>query len=126
MFSGAHFLLYSIDPDADRAFIRDILGFHSVDVGGGWLIFALPPAELAVHPGSGDFVQTHADHSMAGVVLYLMCNDLQQAMARLAADNVVCSPPVEADWGISSTVRLPSGAHIGLYQPKHPLAIGRR
>src|SRR5262249_30704884 len=71
--TGAHFLLYSRNADADRAFLRDILGFQSVDAGGGWLIFGLPPAEIAVHPGSGEFEQTHAGHTIAGTALYLMC-----------------------------------------------------
>jgi hypothetical protein len=123
MFNGAHFLLYSTNADADRAFFRDVLGFGNVDVGEGWLIFALPPAELAVHPGGGEFVQAHADHSMAGVVLYLMCQDLQQAMNTLSAKKVACTPPMEAEWGTATSIRLPSGAHIGLYQPKHPTAI---
>src|SRR6185369_9721238 len=76
MIIGAHFLLYSKDPEADRAFFRDVLQFRAVDVGQGWLIFALPPAELGIHPSNGEFVQAHAEHPILGAVLYLMCDDL--------------------------------------------------
>ena len=73
MIIGAHFLLYSRDADADRQFLHDVLGFRGVDAGDGWLIFALPPAEIAVHPASRNFVQRHAEHELLGAVLYLMC-----------------------------------------------------
>ena len=76
MITGAHFLLYSKDPEADRAFLREILEFRAVDLGHGWLIFALPPAELAVHPSDANFVQKHAEHDLIGTTLYLMCDDL--------------------------------------------------
>ena len=124
MFSGAHFLLYSKEPEADRAFFRDVLGFRFVDVGHGWLIFALPPSELAVHPGDGTFAQMHADQPMLGSVLYLMCDDLQAVMKRLEGSKISCTPAVEADWGTATSVRLPSGGYIGLYQPKHQTAVG--
>jgi hypothetical protein len=124
MFTGAHFLLYSQDPDADRAFLRDILGFQSVDLGHNWLIFALPPAELAVHPATDNFVQKHADHAMMGAILYLMCDDLQATMKELVKRGVDCSAVVKAEWGSSTSLRLPSGGHIGLYQPTHLTAIG--
>jgi hypothetical protein len=123
--TGAHFLLYSNQPEADRAFFRDVLNFRAVDLGHGWLIFALPPAEIAVHPGSGDFAQVHADRRLAGVVLYLMCDDLSGMMRTLEARNVACGPVTRAEWGISTTVRLPSGLEIGLYQPLHETAIGK-
>jgi catechol 2,3-dioxygenase-like lactoylglutathione lyase family enzyme len=123
MIAGAHFLLYSRDPERDRPFFRDVLGFHAVDAGGGWLLFRLPPAELAVHPGSGDFVQRHADQDLLGGVLYLMCDDLRSAIRTLDAKGVACSSVLEADWGIATTVRLPSGGAIGLYQPSHPTAL---
>lgn len=123
MINGAHFLLYSKDPEADRAFFRDILQFKSVDVGGGWLIFALPPTEMGVHPGDGEFVQGHADHQLLGAVLYLMCDDLRSTIRWLEVKKVKCSPIVEAEWGITTTVPLPSGGEIGLYQPKHVTAI---
>jgi len=76
MITGVHLLLYSRDPEADRVFFRDVLGFQSVDAGEGWLIFALPPAEMGIHPGDGKFVEHHADHDLSGSVIYLMCDDL--------------------------------------------------
>jgi hypothetical protein len=121
--AGAHFLLYSKDPEADRAFFKTVLEFPSIDLGEGWLIFALPPAELAVHPGEGEFVQRHAEHAMLGTVLYLMCDDLASAIALLKSKGIACANPVEAEWGISTSVRLPSGGEIGLYQPTHPTMI---
>jgi catechol 2,3-dioxygenase-like lactoylglutathione lyase family enzyme len=123
MFSGAHFLLYSKDPEADRAFCRDMLGFRAVDAGHGWLIFALPPAEVGIHPSSGDFVQDHAEHALLGAVLYLMCDDLRSCIQQLQAKSVVCTEVVEAEWGLKTTIRLPSGGEIGLYQPAHPTAV---
>ena len=92
MIRGAHFLIYSQDPDADRLFFRDVLNLRSVDLGHNWLIFALPPAELAVHPAENNFVQKHAEHELLGSVLYLMCDDLEQTMAELKNKNVICSP----------------------------------
>ncbi len=126
MITGAHFLLYSKRPDADRAFFRDVLGFRAVNLGENWLIFALPPAEMAVHPGSGEFVQGHAGHTLAGVVLYLMCDDVRATIKSLKAKRVRCSRLMKAGWGIATTVRLPSGPEIGLYQPTHPTAIRMR
>lgn len=126
MIFGAHFLLYSSKPEADRAFLSDILGFTSVDAGDGWLIFALPPAELAVHPAEGTFAQRHADHDLLGAVLYLMCDDVQAVVGELGAKQVTCSRIVVAEWGSSTTVPLPSGGRVGLYQPTHPTAIGRQ
>ena len=123
MIRGAHFLLYSKDPDADRAFFRDVLGFQSVDLGHNWLIFALPPAELAVHPAEGNFVQRHAEHELLGAVLYLMCDDLPKVMESLKAKNVTCAAVSRAEWGAFTIIRLPSGGEIGLYQPSHRTAI---
>jgi catechol 2,3-dioxygenase-like lactoylglutathione lyase family enzyme len=123
MITGAHFLLYTTDADADRAFLRDVLGFRAVDAGHGWLILGLPPAELGVHPGDGNFAQTHAGHSMLGAVLYLMCDDLTTTMADLGAKGVRCSEVEQAPWGGKTTFRLPSGGEIGLYQPRHQTAI---
>ena len=124
MIFGAHFLIYSADAEADRAFLRDVVGFRPVDVGEGWLIFELPPAELAVHPGDGKFVQEHAGHKMLGVVLYLMCKDIKATMAALEKKKPGCTTEVEeAAWGIRTTVKLPSGGELGLYQPRHELAI---
>jgi predicted enzyme related to lactoylglutathione lyase len=124
MIDGAHFLLYSPDPEADRGFFRDVLGLASVDLGGGWLIFRLPPSEMAVHPADGQFTQTHAGHALAGTVLYLMCDDLAAEIARLEAAGIAASPVQAAEWGQRTTLRLPSGAELGLYQPAHPTALG--
>jgi hypothetical protein len=121
--NGAHFLLYSKNPDADRAFFRDVLNLRSVDAGGGWLIFQLPPAEMGIHPGSGDFIQMHAEHPLLGAVLYLMCDNLSSTMRSLQEKSVACTAVLEAEWGITTTIKLPSGGSIGLYQPKHPTAI---
>jgi len=120
--NGAHVLLYSTDPDADRTFFRDVLGFRSVDVGGGWLIFKLPPAEVAVHPSDGEFAQRHSGHSLIGALLYLMCDDLAGIVASLKAKKVECTGVSEERWGSRTTVRLPSGGEIGLYQPRHQTA----
>jgi hypothetical protein len=125
MIHGAHFLLYSKDPDADRAFFRDVLKLSSVNLGHNWLIFALPPAELAVHPTDSSFVQRHAEHELLGSVLYLMCDNLSETMDFLKGKNVNCAPAAEAEWGIFTIVSLPSGGKIGLYQPTHPTAIAR-
>jgi catechol 2,3-dioxygenase-like lactoylglutathione lyase family enzyme len=124
MLTGAHFLLYSKDPEADRAFFRDVLQFRFVELGGNWLIFALPPAELAVHPATENFVQMHGDRPMLGAILYLMCDDLPAMMKGLTERGVHCSSVIEADWGKSTSLRLPSGGEIGLYQPTHATAIG--
>jgi catechol 2,3-dioxygenase-like lactoylglutathione lyase family enzyme len=121
--NGAHLLLYSKDPEADRAFFQDVLGFRSVDAGHGWIIFQLPAAEMGVHSGTGEFVQMHAEHPLLGAVLYLMCDDLRSTMQSLQNNKVACTEALEAEWGITTTVKLPSGGSIGLYQPKHPTAI---
>ena len=124
--NGAHVLIYSNYPEADRAFFRDVLGFRWVDVGHGWLIFALPAAEAALHPIEEGSLQRHAGHSLLGTVLYLMCDDLQAMIRSLAAKNVSCTAIDEAAWGIKTTIRLPSGGEIGLYQPKHETALNLR
>jgi catechol 2,3-dioxygenase-like lactoylglutathione lyase family enzyme len=123
MIFGAHILFYSTDPEADRGFFRDVLGFRPVDVGEGWLIFAMPPAEAAIHPSDDEFSQHHAGQRLLGAVLYLMCDDLNASMAELRAKNVQCTEVQTANWGISTTIPLPSGAAIGLYQPAHPTAL---
>jgi hypothetical protein len=115
MIFGAHMILYSRDAEADRSFLGDVLGFGSIDAGGGWLIFGLPPAEAAVHPAE-----------TPGAELYLMCDDLAAEMTSLADRGVVCSAVEEPQWGSVTKVRLPSGGEIGLYQPRHPTAIDRR
>jgi catechol 2,3-dioxygenase-like lactoylglutathione lyase family enzyme len=123
MFNGAHVLFYSKNPEADRAFFRDVLELRAIDIGRGWLIFGLPPAEAAVHPLDGDFSQRHAGHEMMGALVYLMCDDLQATVKLLAAKNVRCTEIEEEAWGIKTTIPLPSGSEMGLYQPKHETAI---
>ena len=113
MIFGAHVVIYSRDAAADRSFFRDMLGHSSVDAGHGWLIFALPPAEVAVHPTDGD----------DGRELYLMCDDLPSEMAALADRGVRCSDVEEARWGSVTRIDLPGGGTVGLYQPKHPTAL---
>lgn len=113
MIFGAHVIVYSKDATADRAFFREVLGFSSVDAGHGWLIFALPPAELAVHP-----VEEDDRHE-----LYFMCNDLEAEILALEQKSVRCSEVQEARWGSITKIRLPGGGEVGLYQPKHPTAL---
>ena len=109
MITGAHVIIYSRDAEADRAFIRDVLGFPFVDVGHGWLIFALPPAEVAVHPGERNGVHE----------FYLICDDVQATLQRLKAQNIACSPLHEEPWGSLSMITLPGGGELGIYQAKH-------
>jgi catechol 2,3-dioxygenase-like lactoylglutathione lyase family enzyme len=116
MILGAHVVVYSKDADADRAFFRDVLGFKYVDAGHGWLIFALPPAEAAVHP----------DEESDRHELYFMCDDLNAEMSALNEKGVTCSKIQETRWGSIARIRLPGGGQIGLYQPKHPTALGLR
>lgn len=123
MIFGAHILFYSQDPEADRAFFSKVLGLGSVDVGHGWLIFALPPAETAIHPTDVEFSQTHAGEKLMGAVLYLMCDDLKAEITALKKKKVRCSKIQEAQWGSSTTIPLPSGSAIGLYQPRHQTAL---
>jgi len=125
MIIGAHILLYSKDPEADRAFFRDKLGFRAVDVGHGWLIFAMPPAEAALHPMDTGAETEHAGHTLMGAVLYLMCDDLRSEIKTLAAKDVICTEIEEAPWGLKTTIKLPSGGELGLYQPKHGIAFNR-
>jgi hypothetical protein len=110
MVNGAHVVIYSKDADADRAFLRDVLGFTSVDAGYGWLIFGLPRAEAAVHPaGENDRHE-----------LYLMCSDLSGEIVSLRAKGVECEAITEARWGSITKISLPGGGRLCLYQPKHP------
>jgi hypothetical protein len=122
--TGAHVLLYSDSPEADRAFFRDILNFPAVDAGGGWRIFALPPAEAGIHPSDGERRQLHGGRRLLGSVLYLMCDNLAVLLKSLRAKGVNCSPVETEEWGIKTTIKLPSGGEIGLYQPTHPTALG--
>jgi catechol 2,3-dioxygenase-like lactoylglutathione lyase family enzyme len=114
MISAVHTVIYTKNAEADRAFFRDVLGFKSVDAGHGWLIFALPPAEAAFHPSD-----ENGSHE-----LYFICDDLKAEMASLARKDVRCSQIQEARWGSITNVSLPGGGMVGLYQPKHALAIG--
>jgi catechol 2,3-dioxygenase-like lactoylglutathione lyase family enzyme len=120
MIDGAHLLLYSADAEADRNFLRDVLGLKSVDAGHGWLIFALPPAELALHPSEGTSLKDK--HAMLGAELYFMCDDLNATVKTLKGKNVTCGPVSDERWGTKTTIRLPSGGEVGLYQPTHPVA----
>jgi hypothetical protein len=92
--------------------------------GAGWLIFALPPAEMGIHPSSEGFAQLHAEHNLLGTVLYFMGDDLPSFMKSLQAKNVRCTEIEQAQWGIKTTIKLPSDGEIGLYQPRHPLVPG--
>jgi catechol 2,3-dioxygenase-like lactoylglutathione lyase family enzyme len=113
MIFGAHVILYSKDVTADRAFCRDVLGFASVDAGHGWLIFALPPAEMAVHPA--EELERHE--------LFFMCDDLKAEIVGLGHKGVRVTEVQEARWGSIAKIRLPGGGAVGLYQPKHPTAL---
>ena len=115
MINGVHGLVFSPDADGARAFFRDVLGFPSVDAGGGWLIFALPPAELAAHPADGDGRQE----------LYLMCDDLDATVEELEAKGVELARPVtDEGFGLMTAIKLPSGGELGLYEPRHPTPLG--
>lgn len=109
MITGTHVVIYSADADADRAFFRDVLHLDSVDAGGGWLIFALPPSEAAFHPA-----ESGGRHE-----LYLTCDNIYQEVASLADEGVECGPVEEMDWGRVTSVPLPGGGTIGLYEPRH-------
>ncbi len=123
MITGSHVVLFSSDADADRTFLRDALEFSFVDAGHGWLIFKLPPAEIAVHPTGGDSTPSNATDAMLKAEFYLMCDDLRATIKALAAKNVTCTAISQERWGMKTTIRLPSGGTIGLYQPTHPTAL---
>ncbi|MET9435491.1 VOC family protein [Streptomyces sp. NPDC006551] len=113
MFSGAHVILYTSDADADRAFLRDVLEFDHVDAGEGWLIFRLPPAEVAVHPSPAE-----SKHEF-----YLMCDDITGTLTTLEDRGTEISRPItDQGWGLLAAIRLPSGAELPLYEPRHPIA----
>jgi hypothetical protein len=116
MIHGAHVIIYSKDSEADRAFFRDVLNYTSVDAGHGWLIFALPPAELAVHPSEENDVHE----------LFLMCDDVQAFIAEMKQKQVQCSPVDEQRWGSITRLTLPGGGKLGVYQPKHPSPLKAR
>ena len=111
MITGAHVVIFTKDADGLRSFFRDVLRFPSVDAGGGWLIFALPPAELAAHP-----TDEKAHHE-----LYLMCDDLDATVAELKDNGVELSRQVSDEgFGLVTSIELPGGEELGLYEPKHP------
>jgi catechol 2,3-dioxygenase-like lactoylglutathione lyase family enzyme len=107
--TGAHSIIYSTNPDADRAFMRDVLGLPAVDVGDGWLIFALPPAEVAVHPA-----ERNDRHE-----LYLLCDDVEAFVTGMRTQGVACAPIRDEGWGRLTQVSLPGGGKLGVYQPRH-------
>jgi hypothetical protein len=109
MIHGAHVIIYSKDPEADRSFFRDVLKYKSVDAGYGWLIFALPPAEVAMHPSAENDVHE----------LFLMCDDIQAFISAMKEHKVECSPVDEQRWGSIIRLTLPGGGKLGVYQPKH-------
>jgi predicted enzyme related to lactoylglutathione lyase len=109
--TGVHAIVFSAEAEKVRAFFADVLGLDSVDAGGGWLIFALPPAELAVHPADG--VPRHE--------LYLMCDDIHATLAELAGKGVEIAREVsDQGWGLLAAIRLPDGGEFPIYQPRHP------
>ena len=114
MIKAAHVILFNPQADELRAFLRDVIGLEGVDAGGGWTIFALPPAELAVHPAEGDpFDQ-----------LYLMCDDIEQTMHDLEAKGVEFTRPVSDEgWGLLTAMRTPGGRELPLYEPRHPSPV---
>jgi catechol 2,3-dioxygenase-like lactoylglutathione lyase family enzyme len=110
MINGAHAVIYSRDADADRAFFRDVLSLPSVDAGGGWLIFGLPPSEVAIHPTDGE----------GGTqMLYLLCDDIARFIAAMTERGIACDPIATLGWGLLTNVKLPGGGELGVYQPRH-------
>lgn len=109
MINGAHIILYSRDADADRAFLRDVLGLPHVDVGHGWLIFGLPPSEVAVHP-----TEEKEMHE-----LYFMCDDVDAFVAEMQSRGIATSAIETMNWGRLTNVTLPGGGRVGVYQPRH-------
>ena len=111
MITGMHAIVFSSQTDKVRAFFADVLGLPSVDAGGGWLIFALPPAELAVHPANGE---SHHE-------LYLMCDDIHATLAALRGKGAEVAREVsDQGWGLLAAIRLPDGSEFAIYQPRHP------
>jgi len=110
MITGAHSIIYSDQPEADRKFLQEILGLPYVDVGRGWLIFGLPPAEIAVHPGESNDRQE----------LYFMCENIIEFVSHMDEHNIKCDVIEDQGWGMLTRIRLPGGGKIGVYQPRHP------
>jgi hypothetical protein len=107
--TGAHSIIYSTNPEADRAFLRDVLELTHVDVGHGWLIFGLPPSEIAVHPA-----EKNGAHE-----LYLMCDDVEAFIREMQTHGIVCGPVQNQGWGMLTQLTLPGGGALGVYQPRH-------
>jgi predicted enzyme related to lactoylglutathione lyase len=121
MINGIHALLYSRDVDAARGFLRDVLSLPSIDIGGGWLVFAGPPAELAVHPLGDD----DGDGPEGGMQLYLMCDDIKATVEELESKGVEITKPVRDEgYGLFTALRVPGGGELALYEPLHPTALG--
>ena len=109
MLTGAHSVIFSKNPDADRAFLKDVLALPNVDVGSGWLIFGLPPSELALHPSENNDMHE----------LYFMCDDIESFMAEMAKHDIECEPINDEGWGLLTRLILPGGGKLGVYQPRH-------
>jgi hypothetical protein len=120
MIIGAHSIIYSTNPEADRAFFRDVLKLTHVDVGGGWLIFGLPPAEVAIHPAGKNDVHE----------FYLICEDAKALVAQLEGHGIVCAPIENQGWGLITRITLPGGGKLGVYQPRHArpkaMSVGKK
>ena len=118
LLTGAHSIIYSTNPVADRAFLQDVLRLPNVDVGEGWLIFGLPPAEVAVHPSDRNDVHE----------FYLMTDDVEALVAELKTHNIACGPVQDQGWGLLTQIMLPGGGKLGVYQPRHarpkPMSTG--
>jgi hypothetical protein len=109
MFTGAHCIIYSTKPEEDRKFMRDVLKFPNVDAGGGWLIFGLPPAEVAIHPSKKNNVHE----------FYLMCDDIDEEINHMKSLKIKCSKVQRQPWGLMTKLRLPGGGSLCIYQPLH-------
>lgn len=119
MLTGAHTVIFSTDPEADRAFFRDVLELPNVDVGDGWLIFGLPPAEVAVHPSDKNDIHE----------FYLLCDDVKAFVKEMGKRKIACTRVEKQDWGLLTRVSLPGGGKLGVYQPRHAqpnLSIAKR
>jgi catechol 2,3-dioxygenase-like lactoylglutathione lyase family enzyme len=120
MITGTHMLLYTSEPEQLRAMLRDVFGFKHVDAGGGWLIFALPPSEIGVHPAEGPTYESGTRHQIT-----FMCDDINTTIAELRAKGVTIeSEPKDEGYGIVTTLKLPGGCDVQLYEPRHAIAAG--
>ena len=118
--NGTHILLYTSEPETLRAMLRDVFGFKHVDAGGGWLIFALPPAEVGVHPDEGPTWESGTRHQFT-----FMCDQIHETIKDLKAKGVeVLGEPKEERYGITVTLKLPGNCQVMMYEPKHPIAAG--